>query len=113
MLMCTPSYWVCVFFQAEDGIRDPWVTGVQTCALPIYASDVIESRRRSAVRLADATRSHRTHHRAGDGERPGAVQIHRRYRGELVNGVPAPRPHARAHAGREPTDASERDHGYR
>src|SRR5574342_428719 len=23
------------FFQAEDGIRDPVVTGVQTCALPI------------------------------------------------------------------------------
>src|SRR2546425_3934919 len=25
----------CVFFQAEDGIRDKLVTGVQTCALPI------------------------------------------------------------------------------
>src|SRR2546430_8567976 len=24
------------FFQAEDGIRDLTVTGVQTCALPIY-----------------------------------------------------------------------------
>src|SRR4029434_5172755 len=24
------------FFQAEDGIRDASVTGVQTCALPIY-----------------------------------------------------------------------------
>ena len=24
-----------VFFQAEDGIRDTSVTGVQTCALPI------------------------------------------------------------------------------
>src|SRR5207247_5218190 len=31
-------YTVCFFFfffQAEDGIRDPLVTGVQTCALPI------------------------------------------------------------------------------
>src|SRR5438034_6057758 len=27
------------FFQAEDGIRDHCVTGVQTCALPISASD--------------------------------------------------------------------------
>src|SRR3712207_9275412 len=27
------------FFQAEDGIRDIGVTGVQTCALPIYVSD--------------------------------------------------------------------------
>src|SRR5207245_6814553 len=25
----------CFFFQAEDGIRDATVTGVQTCALPI------------------------------------------------------------------------------
>src|SRR5215510_16377148 len=28
---------VVFFFQAEDGIRDGHVTGVQTCALPIYA----------------------------------------------------------------------------
>src|SRR5690625_6558088 len=27
---------LCFFFQAEDGIRDGHVTGVQTCALPIY-----------------------------------------------------------------------------
>src|SRR3712207_8174067 len=27
------------FFQAEDGIRDIGVTGVQTCALPIYGVD--------------------------------------------------------------------------
>src|SRR5688500_19542628 len=26
----------CGFFQAEDGIRDYKVTGVQTCALPIF-----------------------------------------------------------------------------
>src|SRR2546429_1595489 len=26
------------FFQAEDGIRDVAVTGVQTCALPIFSS---------------------------------------------------------------------------
>src|SRR5256885_3693352 len=29
------------FFQAEDGIRDYKVTGVQTCALPISASVAI------------------------------------------------------------------------
>src|SRR5438093_5589700 len=29
------------FFQAEDGIRDWSVTGVQTCALPIYARSAI------------------------------------------------------------------------
>src|SRR2546423_10121462 len=27
------------FFQAEDGIRDKLVTGVQTCALPILVAD--------------------------------------------------------------------------
>src|SRR5438874_10497901 len=27
---------VIFFFQAEDGIRDLYVTGVQTCALPIF-----------------------------------------------------------------------------
>src|SRR5438067_11167562 len=30
------------FFQAEDGIRDRNVTGVQTCALPIFASVPLE-----------------------------------------------------------------------
>src|SRR2546430_9972375 len=29
-------YVLVLFFQAEDGIRDLTVTGVQTCALPIY-----------------------------------------------------------------------------
>src|SRR3954449_811936 len=28
------------FFQAEDGIRDESVTGVQTCALPIHTSEL-------------------------------------------------------------------------
>src|SRR3712207_7422764 len=32
---------ICLFFfQAEDGIRDIGVTGVQTCALPIFVSAV-------------------------------------------------------------------------
>src|SRR5207247_6299164 len=38
---CRPSDLVSLFlffFQAEDGIRDPLVTGVQTCALPISPS---------------------------------------------------------------------------
>src|SRR2546425_11499905 len=35
--MGTASIWFgFFFFQAEDGIRDKLVTGVQTCALPIY-----------------------------------------------------------------------------
>src|SRR5215204_1860574 len=35
------------FFQAEDGIRDHCVTGVQTCALAIYPAT---GRRRSCTR---------------------------------------------------------------
>src|SRR6266849_9679913 len=33
------------FFQAEDGIRDPLVTGVQTCALPISGAAPVPGRR--------------------------------------------------------------------
>src|SRR5438270_8416762 len=37
------------FFQAEDGIRDLTVTGVQTCALPISpARSCVETHRRAA-----------------------------------------------------------------
>src|SRR6266496_4917110 len=35
------------FFQAEDGIRDLYVTGVQTCALPIYLRPGVQSRGQS------------------------------------------------------------------
>src|SRR3989475_2500157 len=42
--MCTLFF----FFQAEDGIRDLTVTGVQTCALPIYSGMV-----GSAVRVGE------------------------------------------------------------
>src|SRR5207253_8423711 len=39
----------CFFFQAEDGIRAGHVTGVQTCALPIWqAGEYVDS---CAVRL--------------------------------------------------------------
>src|SRR5215211_8342339 len=39
------------FFQAEDGIRDHCVTGVQTCALPIWpgAATVSEGTGRTTV----------------------------------------------------------------
>src|SRR5260370_1258641 len=38
LLLCfSCSYFFFFFFQAEDGIRDSSVTGVQTCALPICA----------------------------------------------------------------------------
>src|SRR5207249_6959322 len=44
------------FFQAEDGIRDRNVTGVQTCALPIYYSPIVpHTDVRRVVALAQST----------------------------------------------------------
>src|SRR5256885_3026032 len=37
------------FFQAEDGIRDYKVTGVQTCALPICCPEGVSARRHLAA----------------------------------------------------------------
>src|SRR5439155_12359925 len=46
------------FFQAEDGIRDGHVTGVQTCALPIY--EYIDARRCTHRRVSPAVEMQRT-----------------------------------------------------
>src|SRR5205085_5685117 len=49
------------FFQAEDGIRGLTVTGVQTCALPIYLGGGARGRRqrlRPAPDLAEHQRQH-------------------------------------------------------
>src|SRR5262249_57974198 len=45
-----------LLFQAEDGIRDWSVTGVQTCALPIWAVDAV--RRVAEARSTLADRQH-------------------------------------------------------
>src|SRR5947208_8654702 len=37
------------FFQAEDGIRDDLVTGVQTCALPILPQWEVQSHRPTLI----------------------------------------------------------------
>src|SRR2546430_16973772 len=41
------------FFQAEDGIRDLTVTGVQTCALPILTRTFSLSETHSSLHLCD------------------------------------------------------------
>src|SRR5947209_16358254 len=41
------------FFQAEDGIRDIGVTGVQTCALPICTPNRLEYDQGFFVKLGD------------------------------------------------------------
>src|SRR5205085_8129389 len=48
--------YMCFFFQAEDGIRDLTVTGVQTCALPISkaAADKLAGEKMAALAAAKA-----------------------------------------------------------
>src|SRR5207249_8683501 len=46
--IATTAVWLLFFFQAEDGIRDRNVTGVQTCALPISSTMMVFARRHSA-----------------------------------------------------------------
>src|SRR3712207_8040173 len=45
------TYFVFFFFQAEDGIRDIGVTGVQTCALPISLRHLLGRKRGPGIRL--------------------------------------------------------------
>src|SRR5207245_8844179 len=47
-------FFVYFFFQAEDGIRDATVTGVQTCALPILLFVCVENSCRSQIAEAFA-----------------------------------------------------------
>src|SRR5439155_11694931 len=68
------------FFQAEDGIRDGHVTGVQTCALPIFA-DAVRNRRRPRGRLQpeiEQVRRHLPGIRNEDGEPDPARSEERR-----------------------------------
>src|SRR5712691_5572304 len=87
------SYVFFFFFQAEDGIRDLTVTGVQTCALPI-------SRRRSTGQLpvsafhsAIGPESHphrckrepETHQRPSSPNRHAlAPRVHRQHRDQIA-----------------------------
>src|SRR2546429_5140678 len=60
------TFWVCLggresgiqshffFFQAEDGIRDVAVTGVQTCALPISPERKVHPLRRKSHNPANS-----------------------------------------------------------
>src|SRR5260221_192153 len=51
LVICLPS--MVFFFQAEDGIRDHCVTGVQTCALPISRGSDLRERIREGRFLED------------------------------------------------------------
>src|SRR5690606_40299203 len=75
------------FFQAEDGIRDFHVTGVQTCALPIYfspASRVAPVRER---RRADGGNGRKAGGQRAAGDRPPrAAVVPRRLRPRAPRG---------------------------
>src|SRR6266545_3215841 len=61
-----PGYEFVFFFQAEDGIRDKLVTGVQTCALPICdiaLLDRIEIKRNEDDRRGACSRTRRPQRR--------------------------------------------------
>src|SRR2546430_4536000 len=74
-----------VFFQAEDGIRDLTVTGVQTCALPIYAAPRPDAPPRTSF---PATRPGRRETGASQGGAPQALP----QAAGLARARPAPAP---------------------
>src|SRR2546430_12684300 len=75
-----------VFFQAEDGIRDLTVTGVQTCALPIYLGRGRVVLQDTGAARGPAAESRREHSAP---ESPGAAaRLHRRARRRLQDRRP-------------------------
>src|SRR2546425_12893321 len=81
-------YFFFFFFQAEDGIRDKLVTGVQTCALPIFLASALTAnkaefglRRRCRCRRRNLKKwflLRRPHERTGAGGRLPQCPILRR-----------------------------------
>src|SRR3990170_7395685 len=67
-------YLVFFFFQAEDGIRDDLVTGVQTCALPIWPG--LEAGPGAGALEADRRPAHQGSEVRGG--RPGVILADRR-----------------------------------
>src|SRR5687768_18536387 len=63
------------FFQAEDGIRDVAVTGVQTCALPICDEQVAQPPEVDELHRAEAEQP-------SEGDARGLGHVH--YRGEQI-----------------------------
>src|SRR6266498_4554241 len=95
------SLFIFFFFQAEDGIRDADVTGVQTCALPIWLPDLLLPLLRGRPREPAAKR------RVQKG--PGVDR--RRHRDDQARGVY--RPGGPALAGRAGDRAAGREDGVR
>src|SRR2546429_3459117 len=80
--------WFFFFFQAEDGIRDVAVTGVQTCALPISGpADVLLHRWAVVLRVLRRPIGAAGHLR----DRSGRVRRRAGVRARLAPGVPRDR----------------------
>src|SRR2546429_6398372 len=78
--------WVCgfcFFFQAEDGIRDVAVTGVQTCALPIWLSSLTWNISRTGT-LVHGRQPANAVACCGDPTQPPGLLLNRRI-GEYLN----------------------------
>src|SRR5260370_20930958 len=79
--MVTDSRIFFFFFQAEDGIRDSSVTGVQTCALPIYlVGEELHEQQRAAGeqqgRMLQHMQPARQRHPARSEEHTSELQSH-------------------------------------
>src|SRR5438874_2975185 len=74
----TWSFVLLFFFQAEDGIRDLYVTGVQTCALPISRIFLLRRRRPLGIQGRRLDRAGETR---VDPDRPGGGRRRCRWNG--------------------------------
>src|SRR2546422_11610429 len=91
------------FFQAEDGIRDVAVTGVQTCALPIFGSvrraraPWVEPARRTDPTLRSTVRVRRSEERSVEKECRSQWSPYHSKKKNTAEEVPTKRPrmHAR------------------
>src|SRR5438105_14678397 len=96
MTMKQSSCLVLFFFQAADGIRAPLVTGVQTCALPIFerrASDGVDRTADASAERdqAAAGRARSEERRVGKDCRNGRRRHHLRRRIPIPLTLSAPR----------------------
>src|SRR5699024_11611684 len=65
-------------FQAEDGIRDRNVTGVQTCALPIFSGDLLYFSQKTVETVFYYVLRNLIFHHGGGGSAPLGVDESKR-----------------------------------
>src|SRR5256885_3998615 len=85
MLILLVDFSFFFFFQAEDGIRDYKVTGVQTCALPICAFRLPAGRRGAPAAPAKSIRHVEDDRRAAHRRRRAPLEHPLHLRAPVVN----------------------------